>query len=102
MFEVQEIGPGRWTAELVRPDAATLAGLGVKAVLNDLTERQVVAMTTHFLRPAAPGGIEITVGHIDRVAARTTTDARIQQAGRVIARLLVTTTTRPDADRPEH
>ena len=97
--DVQAIGPGRWTAELARPDAAVVIGLGISAVLDELCERRLVAVTTHFVAPATAGHVEITVGHIDRTAARTTTDARIRQSGRVIARLLLTTTTGPDPDR---
>ena len=93
---VEAIGPGRWAAELVRPDAAVLVGLGINAVLSDLGERRVLAVTTHFLLPATAGRVEITVGHIDRTAARTTSDARIRQTGRVLARLLLTTVDGPD------
>ncbi|HUG85867.1 MAG TPA: acyl-CoA thioesterase domain-containing protein [Euzebya sp.] len=71
-------------------------GLGVNAVLSDLGERRLLAVTTHFVAPARLGRVEITVGHIDRTAAGTTTDARIQQSGQVIARLLLTTVTGPD------
>ena len=88
---VEAIGPGRWAADLVRPDAAALVGLGINAVLGDLGERRVLAVTIHFVLPATPGRVEITVGHIDRTAARTTSDARIRQTGRVLARLLLTT-----------
>jgi hypothetical protein len=98
-LDVQAIGPGRWAAELARPDAAVLIGLGISAVLDELCERRLVAVTTHFVASATAGTVEITVGHIDRTAARTTTDARIRQSGRVIARLLLTTTTGPDPDR---
>jgi len=98
-LDVWSIGPGRWAAELVRPDAAVVIGLCINAVLEELCERRLVAVTTHFVAPATAGHVEITVGHIDRTAARTTTDARIRQAGHVIARLLLTTTTGPDPDR---
>jgi hypothetical protein len=98
-LDVQAIGPGRWAAELARPDAAVLIGLGISAVLDELGERRLVAVTTHFVAPATTGRVEITVGHIDRTAARTTTDARIRQSDHVIARLLLTTTTGPDPDR---
>ena len=102
--DVQAIGPGRWAAELARPDAAVLIALGISAVLNELCERRLVAVTTHFVAPATAGHVEITVGHIDRTAARTTTDARIRQSGHVVARLLLTTAGEPDvdADPPPH
>jgi hypothetical protein len=93
---VEAIGPGRWVAELVRPDPAVLVGVGINAVLGDLGERRVLAVTTHFILPATAGRVEITVGHIDRTAARTTSDARIRQTGRVLARLLLTTANDPD------
>jgi hypothetical protein len=76
---VQAIGPGRWAAELARPDAAVLIGLGINATLDELCERGLVAVTTHFVAPATAGHVEITVGHIDRTAARTTTDAPLCQ-----------------------
>lgn len=106
--DVHALAPGRWTGHLVRADAALLMGLGVSAVLGDLGdlgERHVVAVTTHFVAPATAGPVEITVGHIDCTAARTTTDARIRQSGHVVARLLLTTATGPDVDRcpsPDH
>ena len=98
-LDVQAIGPGRWAAELARPDTAVLIGLGINAVLEELCERRLVAVTTHFVAPATAGHVEITVGHIERTAARTTTDARIRQTGRGIGRLLLTTTTGPGPDR---
>ena len=88
---VRAIGPGRWAGAVVSRDAAGVVGVGVDAVLADLGERCVVAVTTHFVLPVTPGPVEITVGHIDRTTARTTTDACIRQAGRVVARLLLTT-----------
>jgi len=94
---VTELGPGRfaglisarWNVGQV-PNGGYVMAIALRALGASFAApaRDPLSATAHFLRPAAPGPVEITVERIKEGKTVVTAEARLVQSGREVTRVL--------------
>lgn len=94
---VEEISTGlyrgrvteRWSIGAV-PNGGYVMSIGMRALGRALEAADPLSVTAHFLRPAAPGALQIETEVMKRGRRYSTGSARLLQDGREILRLLGT------------
>jgi acyl-CoA thioesterase len=78
----------RWTALGGVPNGGHLLGLCLNALNHGLPHPDPVAVSAHFLRPAAPGPAEVEVERVRAGRRFSTGEARLRQGGKELVRVL--------------
>jgi len=92
---VTAAGDGRWRATVDRswgtghgPDGGFLAAIATRAAAAATGRADPLSVTAHFLRPTAPGAVDVDVEVVRRGRALATVAARLHQDGAERLRLL--------------
>lgn len=94
---VEPTGPGRWRVGIAdgwdiggKPNGGYLLAVVVRALVAGTARPDPLAVTAHYLAPAAPGPatVDVTVVRLGR--RHTTATASLRQAGGEVARVLAT------------
>jgi acyl-CoA thioesterase len=92
---LREVAPGRFAGEVTPrwnvgsvPNGGYLLSLALRAVVEGFPGRDPISATAHYLRPAAPGPVDIEVERIKEGRTIGTAQARLSQGGQEVARVL--------------
>jgi acyl-CoA thioesterase len=95
--EVRKDGPGRFAARVSDrwsigpvPNGGYVMALALRAVERSVTPPHPLSVTGHFMRPTAPGDVEIQVEVVKAGRRFTTSEARVRSGNRECLRMLVT------------
>lgn len=87
---VRELGPGRYAAVCsdgwsapVGPNGGYLAAIVLRAMQSAVGDRPPRSLTLHYLRPTAPGDVEVAVTVEREGRSLSSATARLEQGGRV-------------------
>jgi acyl-CoA thioesterase len=90
-----EVAPGRFAGQVTArwnvgsvPNGGYLLSMALRAVGAVLPARDPLSATAHYLRPAAPGPVEIQVETLKQGRTIATAEARLLQQGKEFARVL--------------
>jgi acyl-CoA thioesterase len=90
-----EVAPGRFAGQVTArwnvgsvPNGGYLLSMALRAVGGVFPGRDPLSATAHYLRPAAPGPVEIQVEKIKEGRTIGTAEARLSQGGQEFARVL--------------